>query len=309
MYRFLSRVFLFGEADARQHSFWGMSGLFLCHPHLTRIIASTAVWAQACGLKHKKHFCHIGHLWVVCFCTVFLVVLGCRREQYLDSAIIGTDYSGPRNRERLWGCACVGELTKVSRYCYFCVRLGDGRSDSHCGQERWWNASGGSGALDTHSLGRSSRTDIGGDQNQGICVQMAERSSSSENSITDSKSCGRGHGVGLKIMKNETTEAFTGRSRIVFAHLQTEGANLPSEARGDIVLRGCRLGRLGRATIMSATRRSWEFDEVCTAIRTSFPACPPDGWSHGSRGVDELDEGVEDHPQDHGGDTELESRD
>ena len=60
----------------------------------------------------------------------------------------------------------------------------------------------------------------------------------------------------LKIMKNETTEAFTARSRIVCARLQTEGANLPSEARVHIVLRGCRLGLLGRATIVSATRRS-----------------------------------------------------
>ena len=75
---------------------------------------------------------------------------------------------------------------------------------------------------------------------------------------------------GPKIMKNETTESFTGRSRLAFTRLQTEGVNLPSGARGLIVLRGCRLGSLGRATIMSATRRSWEFEEVCTAIQTSF---------------------------------------
>ena len=86
---------------------------------------------------------------------------------------------------------------------------------------------------------------------------------------------------GLKIMKNETTEAFTGRSRLVFTRLQSEGANLPSEARGYIVLRGCRRGSLGRATIMSATRRSCEFDDVCMAIQTSFPGCPPDRRSHG----------------------------
>ena len=64
---------------------------------------------------------------------------------------------------------------------------------------------------------------------------------------------------GLKIMKNETTEAFTGRSRLLSTSLQAEGVNLPSEARGYIVWRGCRLGCLGRATIMSATSRSWEF--------------------------------------------------
>ena len=47
--------------------------------------------------------------------------------------------------------------------------------------------------------------------------------------------------LGLKIVKNE---AFT----FVFTRLQTEGVNLPSEAPGCIVLRGCRLGSLGRAT-------------------------------------------------------------
>ena len=71
----------------------------------------------------------------------------------------------------------------------------------------------------------------------------------------------------LQIKKNVTTEAFTGRSRFVFTLLQSEVVNLPSEARRCIVLRGCRLGSLGRATIMSATRRSWGFDDVCMAIR------------------------------------------
>ena len=115
---------------------------------------------------------------------------------------------------------------------------------------------------------------------------------------------------GLKIMKNETMEAFTGRSRLVFARLQADGVNLPSEVRGYIVLRGCRLGSLGRATVMSATRRSWEFDEVCTASRASFLGCPPDRWSHGTFGVDELEDRTEDELQDHaefGGDTEFES--
>ena len=96
----------------------------------------------------------------------------------------------------------------------------------------------------------------------------------------------------------------------MFTRLLAEGVNLPSEARGYIVLRGCRLGSLGRATIMSATRRSWEFDEVCAAIRTSFLGCPPDRWSHGTFGVDELEDRP-DHelqdPVDFGGDTEFES--
>ena len=101
--------------------------------------------------------------------------------------------------------------------------------------------------------------------------------------------------IGLKTVKNETTEAFTGRSS---TRLQTGGVNLPSEARGYVVMRGCRLGSLGRATIMSSTRRSWEFDDVCTAIRMSFPGCPPDLWSHGTFGVDGLEDWVEDQTQD-----------
>ena len=55
---------------------------------------------------------------------------------------------------------------------------------------------------------------------------------------------------------------------------------LPEQVLG--VLRGCWLGSFGRATIMSATPRSWEFDDVCMTISTSFPGCPPDRWSHGT---------------------------
>ena len=57
-------------------------------------------------------------------------------------------------------------------------------------------------------------------------------------------------------------------------------------------------------------RRSKEFDEVCTAIRTSFLGCSPDRWAHGPFGVDELEDRVEDELQEHvdfGGDAEFES--
>ena len=36
-----------------QHTAKPLSCLFVCHPHLTSIIALTAVWAQPCGLEHK----------------------------------------------------------------------------------------------------------------------------------------------------------------------------------------------------------------------------------------------------------------
>ena len=112
-------------------------------------------------------------------------------------------------------------------------------------------------------------------------------------------------------MKNETTETCTGRSRLVFTRLQSESVNLLWEACwGYSVLRGCRLGSLVQATIMSATRRNWEFDDVCMAIWTSFPSCPPDGWSHGTFGVEEVEDWIQDKTQDHvefGDDAELES--
>ena len=101
---------------------------------------------------------------------------------------------------------------------------------------------------------------------------------------------------GLKIM-----------TRLVFTRRQSEGADLPSEARGYIVLRGCRPGSLGRATVMSATRRNWEVDDVCMAIPTSFPGCPPDRWSHGTFGLEELEDSIEEDHVEFGDDAEHES--
>ena len=109
---------------------------------------------------------------------------------------------------------------------------------------------------------------------------------------------GRGHGGEISGKKIKTTETLHWRrSRLLRSPVfRRKVMNLPSEARRCIVLRGCRLGSLGRATIMSATRRSWDFGEVSTPIRTSSPACPPDWWSHGTFGVDELEDRIEDEP-------------
>ena len=46
--------------------------------------------------------------------------------------------------------------------------------------------------------------------------------------------------------------------------------------------------------------------DVFTAIRTSFSGCPPDWWSQGILGVDELEDRVEEHFE-FGDDAELES--
>ena len=48
------------------------------------------------------------------------------------------------------------------------------------------------------------------------------------------------------------------------------------------------------ATIMSATRRSWEVEVLSTAIHTSFLGLSTRRWSHGAFGVDELKDRVED---------------
>ena len=91
----------------------------------------------------------------------------------------------------------------------------------------------------------------------------------------------------LRIMKGETTESFTGRARLTFARLSKEGVALPSVAQGFLLLKGARIGNFGRATIMSATQRSWEVDEVATAIRTAFPGVPPERLTQSAFGVDE----------------------
>lgn len=84
----------------------------------------------------------------------------------------------------------------------------------------------------------------------------------------------------LCLGKHETTEAYTGRARLIFAKLTKEGVDLPAVAQGYLVLQGARLGSLGRATIMSATHKSWHVEGVCTAIRAAFPGVPPDRWLH-----------------------------
>ena len=54
-----------------------LSCLFVCHPHLTSIIALTAVWAQPCGLEHKTSLSFSCIFGSFSSATVFLYVL-CR---------------------------------------------------------------------------------------------------------------------------------------------------------------------------------------------------------------------------------------
>ncbi|CAK0868212.1 unnamed protein product [Prorocentrum cordatum] len=103
-------------------------------------------------------------------------------------------------------------------------------------------------------------------------------------------------GFSLKIQKQETTEAYTGRAQLVYARLAKEGVDPPPVARGYLILRGARLGSFGRARIMSATHRSWHVDEVCTALRTAFPGVPTETLAQATYAAEE-EHGETDFPQ------------
>ena len=103
---------------------------------------------------------------------------------------------------------------------------------------------------------------------------------------------------------NETTEAFTERSRLVFTRRQTEVGNLPSQARGNMIddwrawveQRSC----LRHAETESSKRYARRPERRFLVVR----------WSHGAFGVDELEDRVENDPHDlvdFGGDAEFAS--
>ena len=106
--------------DARQHSFWGMWCILVCHPHLTIIPCCTAVWAQACGLDHKTSFVTSLHLGSFGVRNCFYLVVGLSVGQCHDTATSGTYYSDLRNCDN--SCSgCVGIHVTISRHCQFFV--------------------------------------------------------------------------------------------------------------------------------------------------------------------------------------------
>ena len=166
-----------------------------------------------------------------------------------------------------------------------------------CPQRLW--------CLDLHSSGRTGCIGTGVGRNQGHVQGWREgarlpRNLSKIPRQGGSRSYERGHEGGLRpSLDGQDLCVPVFRRKGLTCRLKT--------GRGSIVLRGCRLESLGPATIMSATRRRWEFDEKRTAIRTSFLGCPPD--RRGEFGVDELEDRVEAEPQDHvdlGSDAEFE---
>lgn len=83
----------------------------------------------------------------------------------------------------------------------------------------------------------------------------------------------------LKPYKGENMSPYTGRCNEAFDKAEREGIPLPSLARGYIMLRGCRLTPERKAIVLAASRRrrSYEENEVATALRTTFPVLPTDG--------------------------------
>ena len=100
-------------------------------------------------------------------------------------------------------------------------------------QESWWNASRGSGPLDIHFSGWSGCIGTGIDITD-TCTEGGEELVFRELDQRFPDKVAADHmgeameGVsGMKIMKNETTEAFTGRSRLVFTRLREFAVGSP----------------------------------------------------------------------------------
>ena len=75
----------------------------------------------------------------------------------------------------------------------------------------------------------------------------------------------------LKVEKNETTSAYTGKARAAFSAAEAEGVRLPSVARGYLLLRFSRLPAEKKAVVMAAARQSYEESDVAAALRTTYP--------------------------------------
>jgi hypothetical protein len=85
---------------------------------------------------------------------------------------------------------------------------------------------------------------------------------------------------GLVIEKGETTQAYTGRARTLFASARKEGVDLPPVARGFLLLRGARLGPERRAIVLAASQKQWGFEEIASALRTTYPKQMPSAHIH-----------------------------
>lgn len=80
---------------------------------------------------------------------------------------------------------------------------------------------------------------------------------------------------GIRIQKTERTADYTGRVRGALARADREGISLPNIAKGYLLLRGARLSADRKAVVLAASRRSYEFDVIAQALRSTYPEGMP----------------------------------
>ncbi len=85
---------------------------------------------------------------------------------------------------------------------------------------------------------------------------------------------------GSVIERGESSQAFTGRARTLFATAQKEGVDLPPVARGFLLPRGARFGPERRAIVLAASQRKWSFEDIAAALRTTYPKQMPSTQIH-----------------------------
>ena len=133
------------------------------------------------------------------------------------------------------------------------------------GQFSWWSASRGSGTLDSTLLDGQGALALEAIEIRNMCTDSGEEVvfRKLDQRFQDKVAADR--------MGEAMEETFGNHEKWDDGgfHWNDQHLSLPTFRRKGLTCRR-----------RAATRKSWEFDEVCTAIRTSFPGCPPDPWSH-----------------------------
>eukprot|EP00438_Fugacium_kawagutii_P025213 Skav222622 [mRNA] locus=scaffold4205:86469:93548:+ [translate_table: standard] len=75
----------------------------------------------------------------------------------------------------------------------------------------------------------------------------------------------------LKVDRNESTAAYTGKVKAAFNAAEQEGIKFPPIAKGYLMLRFARLSPERRAVVMAAARQSYLENDISAALRTTYP--------------------------------------
>lgn len=75
----------------------------------------------------------------------------------------------------------------------------------------------------------------------------------------------------LRVERNESTAAYTGRVRAAFTAAEAEGVRFPPIAKGYLLLRFAKLSAERKAVVMAAARQSYQESDVAHALRTTYP--------------------------------------